>query len=94
MASSCADAALAARSAARLISRARRRLVYVMPHMTEREAYLVLKGLSLSFFSVIYYRHHFVGAEFGEKLVDAQSATKQYCVLNITTHLVRVHLNE
>jgi len=37
VASSCADAALAARSAARLISRARRRLVYVMPHMTLRE---------------------------------------------------------
>jgi hypothetical protein len=34
VASSCADAALAARSAAHLMSRARRRLVYVMPHMT------------------------------------------------------------
>jgi len=68
--------------------------VYLREREREREAYLVLKGLSLSFFSVIYYRHHFVGAEFGEKLVDAQSATKQYCVLNITTHLVRVHLNE
>ena len=64
-------------------------------YLRERD-HLVLRGLSLAFFSVIYYRHHFLGAEFGEKLVDAQSATKQYCSvgLNINTHLVRVHLNE
>jgi hypothetical protein len=62
----------------------------------ERERPSCFERVELGFFSVIYYRHHFLGAEFGEKLVDAQSTTKQYCSvgLNINTHLVRVHLND